>query len=572
MRNLVVLAAVFWCSARAQDPCARAVTYSPCEIVVEMTEAEARTHPNPYATVETQAEFRSPKYRTFLMPGFWDGGRRIVFRFSPDEAGKWAFRLKGNIAAAGDVTGEFAVSESNAPGFIKPANVHHWMHTEGLKPHLWMGDTFDGLATADRTVFDGILEERARQKFTHIRGPVLGAEDRAFPAADRPDPAYFQELDRRLAAVHARGIVTDLVLMNGRESVARLMPAWQQRARYLRFLVARYSAFNVTWDLSREFESHENARTLMKEMGTALQKLDPYGHPRTAHAAATSGPLAGDGWLNFITYGSADAALGAVEHQMFAMPQVNAGLAGGLWNATMSGQLPVSTGGAGAKMMTAWFEFFTRTRYWDLEPYFDLDGGRALALPGVEYIVYVEKGATVELRVEKHGYDVYWIDPATGASTKEKKEFKGEVFQSAPPTATQDWVLHLSRDSRKEGMLKSYRFEARANLMQEPEVNPAKIPFDVALTPPGALPAGAPVQYKITLKRESGGTRRMTYLLTGEVVRDAQGYRLLASGNDGTFTIPRAIALSLPASLSLRVAALNAAGKLYVLDRILPVQ
>jgi len=32
-----------------------------------------------------------------------------------------------------------------------------------------------------------------------------------------------------------------------------------------------------------------------------------------------------------------------------------------------------------------------RRRYWELEPYFELDGGRAVALSGVEYLVYIEK-------------------------------------------------------------------------------------------------------------------------------------------------------------------------------------
>ena len=29
----------------------------------------------------------------------------------------------------------------------------------------------------------------------------------------------------------------------------------------------------------------------------------------------------------------------------------------------------------GAKQMTHWYDFFTRTRHWELEPYFDVDGG-----------------------------------------------------------------------------------------------------------------------------------------------------------------------------------------------------
>ena len=39
--------------------------------------------------------------------------------------------------------------------------------------------------------------------------------------------------------------------------------------------------------------------------------------------------------------------------------------------------------------MTVWYDFFYNdTRYWELEPYYDVDGGRALALEDTEYVVY----------------------------------------------------------------------------------------------------------------------------------------------------------------------------------------
>ncbi len=121
----------------------------------------------------------------------------------------------------------------------------------------------------------------------------------------------------------------------------------------------------------------------------------------------------------------------------------------------------------GAKTMTAWFDFMSNTRYWELEPYFDVDGGRAVALEEIEYIVYVEKpSGPVELQVEQHSYDVYWINPVTGESTK-LKNFKGEKFVSEPPDKTHDWILHLSRDGKKQSMLTSYKFESRPTPVQE---------------------------------------------------------------------------------------------------------
>ena len=65
----------------------------------------------------------------------------MVIRFAPTEGGQWTFRLTSNVAALNDQTGTFTASDSDAPGFIKAANMHHWSYTERLKPHLWMGDS-----------------------------------------------------------------------------------------------------------------------------------------------------------------------------------------------------------------------------------------------------------------------------------------------------------------------------------------------------------------------------------------------------------------------------------------------
>ena len=98
--------------------------------------------------------------------------------------------------------------------------------------------------------------------------------------------------------------------------------------------------------------------------------------------------------------------------------------------------------------MTHLYEFFEQTRYWDLLPYFRVEGGPALSLEvypyrsdtprGVEYIVYVEKPVPIELLVPKGKYDVSWFNPLDGSWLDQKKKFKGERFrpQGHPMTLT----------------------------------------------------------------------------------------------------------------------------------------
>ena len=590
-----------------ETPCPVTPAYSPCEMVFELAGEDAAAHPNPYSSVQLQAEFRSPRHRTFLMPAYWDGGRRMVIRFAPTEAGDWDYRLTSNIAVFNGKTGRFAATESSSPGFVKVANGRHWATTEDNKPHLWMGDTCYRFGFIDRALFDQLVEARAKQKFNHLRGLLIGGKKDAakiFANPDQPDVAHFRELDQRILAMNRKGLAADLVLAGDENHLADLFPAWQQRERYIRFVVARYAAMNVTWQGVQEFEEYQDGRALLKEIGLLIKKYDPYNHPRSTHTTATAAPLAGDGWMDYIVYQTSDDQIGAIEHQLHTVPQVNAEFAyedsgagkshphhvasdefrHRLWNSAMNGQYPTfgNTGAyggrkfsveakylesPGARAMTAWYDFFARTRHWDLEPYFDVDGGRALALEGVEYIVYVEKPGPVEVLVERHGYNVAWFNPATGESIKQK-DFKGERFAGEPPSKTQDWVLHISREGRKEGMLRSYKFESRPLPVQEVELNPQKVPYEVAEPAGDTISIAAPPKFAVKIKRETRATRAMMYLWTGEVVADGRGFRVLGTGKDGTLKIPKGLAKNFPAVLNLHVAALNANGKAYAIDKV----
>lgn len=593
----------------AQATCNNTPAYTPCEFVFDMNGQEAAAHPNPYADVELHAEFRSPHFKTYKMPAFWDGGQRLVIRFTPTEAGEWIWRITSNIQRWEGQTGTFTAAASEAPGFVRTANVHHWAWTggDGRQPHLWMGDTLYPLAFLDQSLFERIVDTRAAQKFNHIRGLVLGTDEQAghiFPSPERPDAAHFQRLDQRIRYMNQKGIVADLILAGPHNQLTRLFPNWQQRQRYVSYIVARYAPFNVTWQGVQAFETYDNGRALLKEFSGLLKETDPYQHPRTSGSLATSGPLLDDGWMDFVTHHTGNDQANSIEHQLFALPFVNVKFAGEdsgagkpqpddvdseafrhrLWNAIMDGGYPTyfntGTAGAGnipvdaryleapgAKAMTAWYNFFAGNRHWELEPYFDVDGGRALALEDVEYVVYVEHPGPVELLVENHSYDVAWINPADGTETKVKKGYHGEHFNGSPPDSSHDWVLHISRESRKEGMLKSYKFESRRILMQVVEQNIQKVPFEIEQPAATTISQAKPPAFAVKIKRETRATRSMMWLWTGEATVDAEGYRILGTGDKGTFSFPPHIAVNYPAVIDMRLYGMNANGKVYSLDK-----
>jgi hypothetical protein len=579
----------------AQTPCNNTPAYSPCEFVFELTEADAASHPDPYAGVTLQGEFRSPHHRTFVAPAFFDGGRKLVIRFSPPEAGQWDYLINSNLPAWDGKTGSFTAASSDAAGFIRPANVHHWAYTErnasGIeRAHLWMGASGTGLASLGDAAFRSVADARAAQKFNHLSLRVLGeGAEAAVTGPGQPDLARFRRLDERVRYVNQKGIVADLILAADPGALVKAFPTWEERRRFVRYMAARYGGFNVTWQLVERFEDYPEGRALLKEIGAVLKEADAYQHPLSTGAAVTSAPLLEDNWMSFAVQGVTDDSVGAVEHQLYAVPFVNlnlgreggdvdaAGLRRRLWNATMDGQyVTYAASGAqqadspGAKQMTVWFDILSDTRHWELEPYFDIDGGRAVALEGVEYLAYIEKPGPLELRVEKHGYDAVWINPADGEITR--KKFSGDHFTGEPPNKSHDWVLHLVREGRVESMNRSYKFESREILLQEVEQSPEKVPFAIEQPASAAdIALGKPVAYSAKVTRDTRATRAMMWLWTGEVASDGRGYRVLGTGQQGTFNIPASLAKSYPAVMNLRLYGMNLNGKVYALDRALQI-
>ena len=579
----------------AASPCDHTAAYSPCELVFDLPANDAAAHPDPYAGVELRIEFRSPHQHTYAMPGYWDGGRRMVVRFSPVEAGEWNYRVASNIAAWNGQEGSFTAAASKAPGFVRPAEVHHWAYTERNLAHLWMGATEMRFATMDEAAFRAVADARAAQKFNHLRGLALGeAPEDAYPAGGLPNVAYFQRLDQRIRYLNQAGMVADLVLASRPSVLARLFPGREDRRRFVRYMAARYAAMNVTWQGVGEFEGDVDGRALLKEVGGVLKESDPYQHPRTSGARVTSAPLLDDGWMDFAAYGpGADGSVGAIEHQLYAVPCVNLDVGYGspdadgfrhrLWNATMDGQYPTyaNPGGApnadapGTRAMTAWFDFMSATRHWELEPYFDVDGGRAVALEDSEYIVYVEKPGPLEVQVEKHSYDVFWMNPATGDTVKDKKSFSGDHFTGAPPDKSHDWVLHLVRPGRLASLARDYRFESRDSeegsralpiVLQEVEISPEKVPFEIEQLP-SDLSLTVPAPYSVKIVKQTRATRSMMWLWSAEATSEGQGYRVLATAQSGRLRPPAGMAKALPATLLLRLYGMNGNGKVYLLTK-----
>src|SRR5580698_8661614 len=175
----------------AQPTCPATPAWSPCDLVFDL---EGNETPD---AVELRAEFRSPHHRTYLMRAFRDGDRRFVIRFSPTEGGSWDYKLTSNIQRLNGTAGQVLASDSDAPGFVKVANVHHFQ-TENGKPHLWMATSVDKFLDLPRGELDALAAARAKEKFTHLRVTLDAG-------------ANLSEATERIRVINNHGLTADLM-------------------------------------------------------------------------------------------------------------------------------------------------------------------------------------------------------------------------------------------------------------------------------------------------------------------------------------------------------------------------
>jgi hypothetical protein len=425
------------------------------------------------------------------------------------------------------------------------------------------------------------VDARKRDGFTHLRGVVLTNAGGAEPLDPngQPNPAYFDKLDDQLLYANDQGFVLDLILADSAFVERGALDQWQTRDTLIRYVISRYSPLNTSWQGLEHFEDRPGARILLQQIAELLKKYDQFRHPISTDARMTSAVLLPDRWENYIIEASPNPQLAAVDRQFTAQPQIHviqgtepAAFRGELWRSTTNGEYPTMRYQAAQnpdniEAMKVWIKVMSDVRHWEFEPFFDVDGARAVGLNNVEYLLYADKPGTVEIDFqEKHKYNPRWINPRTG-ETIDLKNAKQDSYSETTPSERGDWILQVPREGHKEGMLKSYKFESADAPVQEIELNPDKIPFEIVEPQGEAIDSTKPIAYAIKLKRANRATRMMQYVWMGEVVADGEGARVLALGASDTFAFPPNLVKKRPAILNVRLNAINANGKAYSIEK-----
>lgn len=262
---------------------------------------EGPTEGNPFLDVQISAIF-SLKSRSVRTDGFYDGGGKYRVRFMPDTEGVWGYQTASNVSALNGKMGEFRCipAREDVHGPVGVHNTHHFAYADGT-PFFPFGTTCYAWIHQSLELQQETLATLKAAPFNKLRMCVFPKsyeynhnEPELYPFArdtsgksdfDRPNPVFFQHLERRIADLRALEIEADLILFHPYDRWGYSTMSAQQDDRYLHYLLARLSSHrNVWWSMANEFDLMK-AKSIQDfdRLFHIIEQYDPVSHLRSIH-------------------------------------------------------------------------------------------------------------------------------------------------------------------------------------------------------------------------------------------------------------------------------------------------
>lgn len=280
---------------------------------------------NPFTEVRLTAIF-SLGHRSIEVDGFYDGAGIYKVRFMPDAVGAWSYRVSSSLAGLDGLEGGFEAMPplADAHGPVRVQNTHHFAYADGTS-FFPFGTTCYAWVHQSEALQQQTLAALRNSPFNKLRMCVFPKsyeynhnepdfypfERSASGVNDytRFNPAFFRHIEQRIGDLCAAGIEADLILFHPYDRWGfAAMPA-EADDRYLRYLLARLSAYrNIWWSLANEYD-------LMRAKSTQdfdrffhiVEEKDAYLHLRSIHYSVTMYDYAKP-WVTHASLQSSDFA------------------------------------------------------------------------------------------------------------------------------------------------------------------------------------------------------------------------------------------------------------------------
>jgi hypothetical protein len=302
------------------------------------------------------------------------------------------------------------------------------------------------------------------------------------PDHSRLNLAFWQHYDRVIELLVRRGIVAHIMLR-----VYNKMVNWPRNGSpedwmYYRTIVARYGAFNnIIWDFSKEAHNEPDLPYKLGVIGR-LREWDAFRNLITVHDDTANYDAGRYDLLDF-RCDQQHSDWGEVIRRQRAQRQwpvmnIEYGYEQGVdklvtypviqdWQEVLRRTYEVISAGGYATYYysnCAWDilkwepeppgwaryrilrDFFERTRYWEMEPNAGVaDAGWCLALPGKQYVVFLDRADAVTLKIEgaKAKLAAGWLDIQTGREYDAGKAGNGSTRFDKPKQIEGPGVLYV---------------------------------------------------------------------------------------------------------------------------------
>jgi hypothetical protein len=289
--------------------------YDFIEVTADVSRPDAA---NPFTEATLRGTFgKRGETANFNVDGFCDSSDGKVFRIrlTPPAPGDYSYSVEyrqGNFTKTH--AGVFQATDGHRRGPIRVDAKYPWHFIwEGTGEHYFFNGTtaFWLAGWRDDRVIDYSIERLHRMKINRIRvllagaanyywgEPVLNGENfsmmlRPWIAKDpksfdhpgidytRFDIPYWQKWERMLRFARDRDVIISAIIDISTHTAQAAAGSNDER-RYIRYAVARLSAFsNITWDLGDDLDSFRD-ETWAHETGTLIEGWDPYRHLATSH-------------------------------------------------------------------------------------------------------------------------------------------------------------------------------------------------------------------------------------------------------------------------------------------------
>lgn len=505
--------------------------YDFVEVTVNITEPDAR---NAFTDATLRGTFgKVGASEQMSADGFCDSADGSVFRirFMPSSPGDYTYSVtykQGEFEKT--QTGSFRATDGHRRGPLRVDPKYPWSFIwEGTGEHYFFNGTtaFWLIGWRDEATIDYSIERLHKLKINRLRvllagdahifwgEPVMTGDN--FTMALRPwiakDPEsfdhpgidytrfnipYWQKWERMLRFARDRDMIIS-VIQDISTHKAQPVAYSDDERRYLRYAVARLSAFsNITYDLGDDMDSFRDEKWV-HATGTLIEAWDPYKHLATSHPVHREHQDRASAWFGFTSiqdwrrpqhplmleerqiqektgriipqtneeYGYEDHyphwapgpgsdSAETLRHMAWDIAMAGAyGTAGescrrgtNIWPDTGGGW--INGRGDDTMVMLKGYEhmvdFFTSFEWWKTEPHDELvnNGAYCLAKPGEIYAIYLPKEGDVTVKLEPGTYNATWFSAFTGEKIP-LPPVQGPVWTSPKTPGWLDWALLLEK-------------------------------------------------------------------------------------------------------------------------------